>query len=390
MKEEILLSVIVPIYNLEQYIERCIESIQTQSYRNIEILLVDDGSADDSLEICQKFANEDNRIRVFSQRNCGVTAARRKGILEATGEYITFVDGDDEILPDMYLHMMKHMEEVDMVSCGMKRYYSKDRVVNIVDSFVGVYTECNYKELLNKMIYDFEEERLQPLTPWLCNKIFRKDLLIDIFEQMDEQIYFAEDSCILYQYILKATKLYFVDKAYYCYHFRETSVYHSTNENALINVNRVYYVLKDCFRKEEMADSLLLQLQKWIVFLTMSALNQYMGFESQSYIPQFIITYEKLLNKRIALYGAGKMGRDIYWLLKKFKQDIVLWVDKDYRNISIDFVNIDSPNLLIQAEYDVVFICNSNEKMVDDIKEKLIKLGINKEKIMWEKPIRVY
>ena len=97
-----LISVIVPVYNIEKYLERCVNSIREQTYTNLEILLVDDGSTDSSGTICDKFAEEDNRVRVFHKENGGSSSARNLGIAEAKGEYLGFVDSDDYISANMY------------------------------------------------------------------------------------------------------------------------------------------------------------------------------------------------------------------------------------------------------------------------------------------------
>ena len=97
-----LISVIVPVYNIEKYLERCVNSIREQTYTNLEILLVDDGSTDSSGTICDKFAEEDNRVRVFHKENGGSSSARNLGIAEAKGEYLGFVDSDDYISANTY------------------------------------------------------------------------------------------------------------------------------------------------------------------------------------------------------------------------------------------------------------------------------------------------
>ena len=102
MNDNFLISVIVPVYNIEMYLERCVRSIMNQTYKNIEILLVDDGSSDGSGEICERLAEEDKRIRVFHKENGGSSSARNLGIREAKGEYLGFIDSDDYIEPDMY------------------------------------------------------------------------------------------------------------------------------------------------------------------------------------------------------------------------------------------------------------------------------------------------
>lgn len=97
-----LVSVIIPVYNPGKYLYRCLDSIIGQTYQNLEIILVDDGSTDDSLQVCREYAEKDGRIKVFSQKNAGVSAARNKGIEEASGDFFSFIDSDDYLEPDMY------------------------------------------------------------------------------------------------------------------------------------------------------------------------------------------------------------------------------------------------------------------------------------------------
>ena len=121
MGMEKLLSIIVPAYNGEKYLEKCITSIIDQSYKNLEIILIDDKSPDLSGEICEKFAMKDDRIKVFhNKENMGIYGTRNKGISIASGDYVTFVDDDDYIEKTMYQKMMQKFEEnqeVDLVLC---------------------------------------------------------------------------------------------------------------------------------------------------------------------------------------------------------------------------------------------------------------------------------
>ena len=123
-----MISVIVPVYNVEPYLRKCLDSIINQTYQNLEILLVDDGSSDKCGEICDQYAKLDNRIKVFHTANRGLSEARNLGLDNAKGEYIGFVDPDDWIEPDMYELLLKRLEETkaDIVECGMiKEYWDK-------------------------------------------------------------------------------------------------------------------------------------------------------------------------------------------------------------------------------------------------------------------------
>ena len=122
---EPLVSVIVPVYNVEKYLEKCVNSLLQQTYKNIEIILVNDGSTDESGKMCDNLAQEDDRIKVFHKKNGGLSDARNYGVERATGEYIGFVDSDDYIEEDMYEKLYKAIQrsQADMAECSMTRIY---------------------------------------------------------------------------------------------------------------------------------------------------------------------------------------------------------------------------------------------------------------------------
>ena len=183
--ERIMLSIIVPVYNAEKFLYRCIESILAQTYTDFELLLVNDGSIDCSLEICEQYIKQDKRVKIFTQKNCGVSVARNTGIENATGEFVTFVDADDWIEPQMYEKMMKRFSEemsVDIVIGGFVRQKS-DRIIPVLKKKEEtIYTTKNaLQELLVGKIFRGE----------LCDKIYRKSLLDNI--RLDSAIAVAED-----------------------------------------------------------------------------------------------------------------------------------------------------------------------------------------------------
>ena len=130
MKENIRISVIVPVYNLQDDLERCVVSIMAQTYSDLEIILIDDGSTDRSRDVIQKLADMDGRIVPVYKENGGVTSARLAGLRKATGEYIGFVDGDDEIEPDMYEFLLKNALDynADISHCGYQMAFDDGRV----------------------------------------------------------------------------------------------------------------------------------------------------------------------------------------------------------------------------------------------------------------------
>ena len=125
------ISVIIPIYKVEKYLDRCLESVTNQTYKNLEIILVDDGSPDASPEICDKWAKKDNRIKVFHKPNGGVSSARNLGIENATGDYLTFIDSDDTIELETYEKCVAKLnDEVDTVFFKMKNIYPDKTLLN--------------------------------------------------------------------------------------------------------------------------------------------------------------------------------------------------------------------------------------------------------------------
>lgn len=203
------ISVIVPVYKVEMFLSQCIKSILGQSFTDFELLLIDDGSPDLSGEICMEWAKKDSRIRVFHQKNSGVSAARNKGLSEAQGKYVVFVDSDDWVFPN-YLEHLYALAGKGLVMQG--------------------YIRCNEDGVLEKEInapkngkydlYDsetfFKGEDVDYLTsPW--SKIFDLQLIKENRLCFDEQIHYGEDTLFVYSYILCCEFIVTAESADYVY-----------------------------------------------------------------------------------------------------------------------------------------------------------------------------
>lgn len=167
-----MISVIVPIYNVEKYLDACIESIINQSYRDLEIILVDDGSPDNCSEMCDEWLEKDNRIKVVHKENGGLSSARNAGLSVATGEFIAFVDSDDTIDVNMYQTMMGlFSDEVDVVICGHQKIDPTDNPVKCDVSNIT-------KKVLNREV--LVDEVFGKLNNSSCNKLYRKASLTNL------------------------------------------------------------------------------------------------------------------------------------------------------------------------------------------------------------------
>ena len=160
MKEKLsnpLISVIIPIYNVDAYLRRSIDSVIDQTYKNLEIILVDDGSTDDSAKICDEYSSYDERIRVIHKKNGGLVSARKAGIQLASGEYIAYVDGDDWIEDAMYQQLVEKIEDADIIISGVIRDYNGGIVKEINKIQDGIYEgEALRSIIFEKMIYTGE------------------------------------------------------------------------------------------------------------------------------------------------------------------------------------------------------------------------------------------
>lgn len=214
--KEPLISVIIPVYNVEEYLDRCLESVANQTYKNIEIILIDDGSTDNSGKMCDQWAEKDRRIRVIHQKNGGLSNARNKGIEEAKGEFISFVDSDDWIEANMLtdfisIAMTQHCDIVcsDPFHTNGKKQISKKRKKKIITysqyEFVKRYLKINS----NKTLY------------YAHSKLFRKNII-------EANIYpeglTAEDVVGTYICILNSKKICLTTQKYYNYFYNPNSI----------------------------------------------------------------------------------------------------------------------------------------------------------------------
>ena len=210
-----LVSIIIPIYNISQYLHRCIDSVCNQTYRNLQIILVDDGSTDESAKICDQYANMDDRIQIIHKPNGGLVSARKSGLRAATGKYVGYVDGDDWIEQDMYERMVREMEtlSVDMVETDAYMDMGDESVFMSNRLTYGIY---NTDAVIPQMLCD-EEFNICPLKAYVWSKLFRKDLLENVQYLVDDTISFGEDVAVTYPYILQCSKISVIDYAGYHY-----------------------------------------------------------------------------------------------------------------------------------------------------------------------------
>lgn len=244
------ISVIVPVYNVAADLPRCLDSILAQTYPDMEIVAVDDGSPDNSGEILDCYAAKHPNIRVVHKENGGVTSARLRGIQEATGEWIGFVDGDDEIEQDMYERLLGNAKKysADISHCGYQMHFADGRVNYFHNT--GIIREQDS----NTAIRDLLEGTL--VEPGLWNKLYQRELFQGLSQRMDPTIRINEDLLMNYYLFSAAEKAVFEDWCPYHYIIREGSVSRAKlNEHKIYDPIKVKKIILEKVRAENLEDA---------------------------------------------------------------------------------------------------------------------------------------
>lgn len=385
------LSIIVPMYNAENTVSECIESILNQEFREYELILVDDGSTDDTLKICKTYAEKDQRIIIVPlEKNMGLINARKTGVEIAKAEYIGFVDSDDWIERDMYSNLINIQEkfDCDLISSGIYRDYIEEKYTSeLVDNFQeGMYSNIP-RDIYGTMLYD-DKNKTFGIFCTLVNKLYRKNILQDVYKNIDTRVFYGEDCLTLFSYIMKISSLYILKKSYYHYNIRKTSMCGTADERLNTNTYYLYKGLeKEFINKKEYKYILLRQLKKYILGIELHTLDKLYNISAFS-LGTYKYSYENLKNKKVVIYGAGNSSESLYnYLTKECKCDITGWVDKYPEGKDMKVMHeILAVNSILNIQYDYIVIAVLKKELADSIRKELIELyNIDSKKILWNK-----
>lgn len=353
-----MISVIVSVYNIESYIDKCISSILNQSYRDIEVIIVDDGSTDSSGEKCDYYATVDARVHVIHQKNAGLVSARKNGLLQSNGEYVTYVDGDDWIDKDAYQNMIIDLEDNDSDIVIYAHFES------VGDSHKTVRHNIpkgrHDKKSLLENVYpnmiagdEFFEWRMYT-SVW--DKLFKREILIKTQLNVDNRITIGEDIACVIPAMFEADSVFISDKCFY--HYRQSTNSMVKKVSDIITERERYSVLyryvKDILVKYGYSNI----VKQWIdllLFIMIPRSDQlYDGFEDAEYIFPF-----KNIRRgsRIALYCAGTYGQRLYnYINSSGSAEIVVWVDQNYNELQKMGLAVNNPEELINYEFDGIIV----------------------------------
>ncbi len=399
-----LVSIIVPVYNVEKYLKKCVESILNQTYKNIEIILVDDGSTDKSSILCDEYADKYDNISCVHKNNGGLVSARKAGVDIAKGKYALCIDSDDYIDEGMveFLYRKAIEEGSDVVFSNMIVENESDGTKCLMKSSVpiGKYNMSDKSNNLYKQF--FVDDAGIGIMHGICGKLIELSLYKKYQLMVPEDIHCGEDAACMYPLLTEASVVSVTGGSFYHYIKRGDSVLNKQYLDYLANWERLYYFLKEHVNIENNTTRKIVEKNLCIfienrlfygirnVFpnsndiVTSSSVSEGTGKKMWQFPFELI---EKGSN--IVLWGAGQVGKAYYQQIKNSDYcECVAWIDSKKHDDGLVLSKDEAGNL----NFDNVVIAVSNEDMVEQITKTLVAMygdGVEK-KIVWKKPRRYF
>lgn len=381
-KQKNLVSVIIPIYNAGEYLKDCINSVVNQTYKNLEIILVDDGSTDICPQICDEVAKKDGRVKVIHKKNEGLVAARKSGLKLSTGDYIAYVDADDFVDLEMYETMMDAVfyTNADVIAAGYKEQLDNNNTEILKNTLQsGVYSGEKLKsELFSKMIYNDALSNFG-IPTYLWNKLFKRETLYKSQMNVDERISIGEDGACLYPALLEAEKICITDTSLYNYRQHISSMMKSSinPKRDFERLNLLYEYLKQAFTKHK--EIMLPQLDMYMLSLATVFISGAGSADTGCIFPFSKVRFDS----KFILCGAGTFGQHLYRRFENINVTPVRWVDTNFIKYARCNLPVYSLESLIDESFDYVIVAYINPNNANRMIEILKNLGIPEEKIVW-------
>lgn len=335
------ISIIIPVYNVEKYLLKCISTLKKQEFKNIEFIFVDDGSTDNTFNILREEALKDIRIKILKQKNNGVSSARNLGIRNSTGKYIGFIDPDDYIEENIYLNLFNYMDnkKLDLLVYNYRMVWEEE-LKSRVNSF-------NFNNIINHFIFVQEDG-------YVWNKIYRRDIIMKNNIFFDENITVGEDLLFNIKYIKYVKKYKIIDNVFYNYYQRKDSAVRKKHKNLIKNSITMY------------KETLNLANEKKI------NKDVFIGATGYRFIVAFYSELENLIENK-------EGNKRVVEFLKKCKSNSYIndavakynFIGKKYRKINIDIVIL--IGLYKINAYNTIYIYMMLRKYILIYKRKYIK-----------------
>ncbi len=378
-------SVIIAVYNEERYLRECVDSVLDQTFRDYELILVDDGSMDSSGQICDSYSLSDSRVRVIHKKNEGLICARKEGVESAKGEFVVFVDADDWVEKDFLEFLVEEMElnKADIVALGCMREEINNtmRIVNKIKN--GIYKKDKLiNEVWPQMLY-YQGFYEFGILPYLCNKIFKRNILADCYVNVNTDISNGEDAAVVYPYLLKINKAVICSESKYHYRIHKDAMTARKDANYYSNVANLYLYLYEIFKKNEYAEYLIPQLDQYMRKMVWQK-------EPESFIEaeNYLFPFDRVVKgAKVIIYGAGRVGKTYLHQIRQIAYcEIVLWVDKKFELYQKKGYEVYCPNKIAvyTGQVDYLIIAIANILVAEEVADNLsANYGINRDKLIY-------
>lgn len=334
-------SIIVPIYGVEKYLKKCIESILNQTFQDFELILVDDGSKDECPSICDKYAEKDKRIYVIHKKNEGLVSARNTGLKQAKGQYICYVDGDDwisEVLLETVNNMaiQKHLPDIVMFS-AVKQF--ENSIEDIPYEVVEGYYDKNklQKDIYPYMMYDKRKNFCQGLIfPVAWNKIYKSELIKEHYCK-ETQIRMGEDNAFVFECLYYAKSLYVIDQRLYYYNqLNTTSITSNYDENRFENNQKLFRYMQQ----------------------QLGGISETMDEQLNAFKAYWVI---------MAIFHEVKCGKKMKYSYKHIKEK--LKENDMVKNIHLKGLPLGAKCFMILLKFHLYFCCLFGTKLINKVRE---------------------
>ena len=388
----VLISVVIPVYNTAKYLRRCMDSVINQTYRNLEIICVDDGSTDESGKILDEYATRDGRITVVHKENGGLVSARKAGVLRATGAYVSYVDSDDEIALTRYEELLENgiNQNADIIFTDVTQVYGDGRRLKLNNYFEkGFYSKERINSDLIINFCDLNHFHRRKLRIYVWGVLFKTKLIKKCQLLVDDVIIYGEDAACMMSCLSAAESAYMANAGGYIYHKNNDSMCHKADETgALVQKTKIsnrglYRHLKRTLLS--FSPNVRTVVQREIVMdLFYATLNwDYTSAVRLIGDSEDIFPYMVAKGKRVVIYGAGTFGMQLYRHLSSYDSDtnIVLWCDRAWESFRANGYDVSAPEEIKTAEYDYVLMAIGQYDVAENAEKSLINMGIPAEKI---------
>lgn len=367
----IKVSIIVPVYNTYKYLDKCLSSLTRQTLKEIEIICVNDGSTDKSLDILEKWKNLDGRIIIVDKINGGLVSARKAGVKKAIGKYVGFVDSDDYVDEDMFqkLYSITKKYDADMVSSGLivEGNYTSYHYDYVNEGFYGPSEISSIRE---NVFYDIATREVGVRSS-LCCKLFKRNDIAKLYVDFPIEISYAEDKMMVITYLLNCKSVYILHKCYYHYVYHNESMVHKHNVSYLRKLDAVYSYMNTLYNHPNFSENMRTQAEIYIIEQLYKGINSRMGLKNANLLwidPYYLNELNR--NDRIILYGWGDF-------LACYKRQL------EINGFFVSGISGRIEELNANKDYDVILIAIKNKDKAESVMAELVSSGIEKKQIRW-------